>query len=130
VMMQYSLLDRRPEEACLSLLQEHEIGVLARGSLAKGLLAGKPPEPYPDYTAEQVAAAAAAVAQLSLAGRTRAQTAVQYVLEHPAVSSAVAGIRTLQQLQELLVPVSKVLSADETDILRQTNPPNYYRQHR
>ena len=31
VMMQYGLLDRRPEETCLSLLQENNIGVLARG---------------------------------------------------------------------------------------------------
>lgn len=30
VMMQYSLLDRRPEETCLPLLQENNIGVLAR----------------------------------------------------------------------------------------------------
>lgn len=35
VMMQYSLLDRRPEE-WLSLLEEHGISVIARGPLAKG----------------------------------------------------------------------------------------------
>src|SRR6202034_3432729 len=40
VMMQYSLLDRRPEESCLQLLQQNNIGVLARGSVAGGLLAG------------------------------------------------------------------------------------------
>src|SRR4030095_2949702 len=30
VMMQYSLLDRRPEEECLQLLHDNHIGVLAR----------------------------------------------------------------------------------------------------
>ncbi len=30
VMMQYSLLDRRPEEECLPLLAQKDIGVLAR----------------------------------------------------------------------------------------------------
>ena len=32
VMMQYSLLDRRPEEEMFSLLKDNQIGVLARGS--------------------------------------------------------------------------------------------------
>ena len=41
VMMQYSLLDRRPEEEMLSLLKENQIGVLARGTVAKGLLVSK-----------------------------------------------------------------------------------------
>ncbi len=35
--MEYSLLNRRPEE-WFPLLQEHQISVIARGSLAKGLL--------------------------------------------------------------------------------------------
>ncbi|BBP90484.1 hypothetical protein BsIDN1_41020 [Bacillus safensis] len=41
VMMQYSLLDRRPEE-WFSLLEEQSISVVARGPLAKGLLTEKP----------------------------------------------------------------------------------------
>ena len=41
VMMQYSLLDRRPEETMLPLLDEHGISVVTRGSLAKGLLSEK-----------------------------------------------------------------------------------------
>src|SRR5215216_5035972 len=43
VMMQYSLLDRRPEETCLPLLQQHGIAVVTRGSVAQGLLVDKPP---------------------------------------------------------------------------------------
>jgi aryl-alcohol dehydrogenase-like predicted oxidoreductase len=54
VMMQYSLIDRRPEESCLDLLQKHQVGVLARGSLAKGLLAGKSPAAFLNYSEEQV----------------------------------------------------------------------------
>lgn len=37
VLMEYSLLNRRPEE-WFSLFQEHQISVIARGPLAKGLL--------------------------------------------------------------------------------------------
>lgn len=40
-MMQYSLLDRRPEE-WLPILEENGISVIARGPLAKGLLTEKP----------------------------------------------------------------------------------------
>ena len=40
-MMQYSMLDRRPEEAALPLLHEHGISVVTRGPLAKGLLSDK-----------------------------------------------------------------------------------------
>ncbi|MBA4146169.1 MAG: oxidoreductase, partial [Cytophaga sp.] len=46
VMMQYSLLDRRPEESCLGLLAENKTSVLVRGSLAQGLLIDKPAAPY------------------------------------------------------------------------------------
>ncbi len=41
VMMQYNLLDRRPEEEVLDLLNENSISVLARGPLAKGMLSGR-----------------------------------------------------------------------------------------
>jgi aryl-alcohol dehydrogenase-like predicted oxidoreductase len=131
VMMQYSLLDRRPEEACLPLLHENGIGVLARGSLAKGLLAGKQPEAYLDYTLQQVQQAAQAIAQASLPARTAAQTAVAYTLAHPAVSSAVAGIRTPGQLNRLLEPsAAGPLFAAELNSLQQAIPANYYQQHR
>ncbi len=41
VMMQYSLLDRRPEESALPLLHDNGISVVARGPVAKGLLTDK-----------------------------------------------------------------------------------------
>lgn len=43
IMMQYSLLDRRPEE-WFSLIQEHNVSVIARGPLAQGLLTERPLE--------------------------------------------------------------------------------------
>lgn len=41
LMTQYSLLDRRPEEAILPVAEENQISVVARGPLAKGLLSNK-----------------------------------------------------------------------------------------
>lgn len=43
-MMQYSLLDRRPEESVLPLLNEYNISVVARGPVAKGLLTNRAQE--------------------------------------------------------------------------------------
>src|SRR5690606_31846925 len=54
VMMQYSLLDRRPEESCLPLLAEKRITVLARGTVAGGLLINKAPKEYLEHPQQQV----------------------------------------------------------------------------
>lgn len=129
VMMQYSLLDRRPEVSCLQLLEQHNIGVLARGSVARGLLIDKPAEPYLDYTAEQVQQAREAVTAASGPQRLPSQTAVQYVLKHPAVTSAVVGIRTMQQLEEATAEVDR-LDAMEYEALTRAVPVKDYAQHR
>ncbi|CAA9280652.1 MAG: Uncharacterized oxidoreductase YqkF [uncultured Adhaeribacter sp.] len=131
VMMQYSLLDRRPEETCLDLLQQSKIGVLARGSLAQGLLASKPAKDYLTYPAAAVNQLAQTVRAVAGTNRRPAEVAVQYVLAHPAVSSAVMGIRTPEQLKDSrLVSEAKALSEVELNQLKQTLPPNTYDQHR
>jgi aryl-alcohol dehydrogenase-like predicted oxidoreductase len=131
VMMQYSLLDRRPEESCLSLLQQHNIGVLARGSVAGGLLAGKTAKPYLNYTEEQVAAVAKAVKQLALEGSDSADIAIRFVLQNPAVTSTIVGIRTREQLTDAIEAINKrQLNEDEIKQLRVCIPVNYYEQHR
>jgi aryl-alcohol dehydrogenase-like predicted oxidoreductase len=165
VMMQYSLLDRRPEECCLQLLQQNNIGVLSRGALAQGLLVNKPAKEYLGYSAEAVSKAAAAVKavatpindngnvnnaaasdgsglqsgtinpgttmQPATTSRTAAQTALQFVLHHAAITSAVAGIRTMEQLQELAAASdSPPLTAQEFQLLSQSVPALAYEQHR
>jgi len=130
-MMQYSLLDRRPEETVFSLLKENNIGVLVRGSLAQGLLAGKPAKNYLNYTAEEVNTAAQAIKDVAGNSRTAAEVASQFVLNHPAVTTAVLGIRTAEQLaQALAVSQSQSLTAAEVEQLGQVLPVNTYEQHR
>jgi aryl-alcohol dehydrogenase-like predicted oxidoreductase len=102
VMMQYSLLDRRPEESCLELLMQRGIGVLARGVLAKGLLAGKAAIAYPGHGEEAVQKAAEMVRSIAGEQRAMSDIAIGYVLGHPAVGSAVVGVRTEEQLEQLL----------------------------
>ncbi len=131
VMMQYSLLDRRPEESSLSHLHELNIGVLARGTLAKGLLVNKDAAEYLDYSPEQVDHAARVVSSLTNPARTASHVAIGFVLRHPAVTSAVAGIRTREHLSDLgSFDTSSSLTPQEAAILRLSLPVNYYKDHR
>lgn len=130
VMMQYSLLDRRPEETCLQLLQDNNIGVLARGTVAQGLLVNKPPKPYLNYSVEEVEKAAKAVQSVTDNDRTAAQMAMRFVLRTPGITSAIAGIRTMQQLEEAVAAAKPFITEAELHKLRTVVVPNKYEQHR
>lgn len=131
VMTQYSLLDRRPEEATLNLLRKNDIGVLARGSVGTGFLAGKSPAPYLKHSMEEVAAAQEAVNTVSDKSRTAAQTAIQYVMSHPAVTSVVVGMHTRKQIEDAVTTVAAPqLTDDEIEFLKNKIPARKYLHHR
>jgi aryl-alcohol dehydrogenase-like predicted oxidoreductase len=127
VMMQYSLLDRRPEEECFPLLEANHIGVLARGSLAKGILADKPSQDILGYTSEEV------MHLKDELGTTEEalSKSLHFVMGSPAVSSAVVGIRTQKQLSEVL-SASNTPPPDKAEMYRISSllKPNLYEQHR
>lgn len=129
VMMQYSLLDRRPEEAMLDLLKSNQMAVLARGSLAKGLLAGKPPAAYLDYQIEDVKKMQDSLMQTAHSPGHFFKIALQFVLNNPAITSAVAGIRTIEQLAQIL-SFHPDTSDQDMDTIQNILPPNHYSQHR
>jgi aryl-alcohol dehydrogenase-like predicted oxidoreductase len=130
-MMQYSLLDRRPEEDMLSYLHQHRVAVIARGAIGKGLLISKPADSFLNYNASQVEKAALAIKMVSGKHLTSFQTAVKFVLQHPAIGAAVIGIRTEDQLKDALdVFDSPDLSSSQMDILRNVLPANKYMDHR
>src|ERR1700730_1211250 len=131
VMMQYSLLDRRPEETCLDLLAKNNIGVLTRGSIAQGFLVNKAAKEYLNLSKEEVSRAATAVLEVSGKKRTAAQTALCFVLQHPAITSAVVGIRTMNQLEEVVNTMNApLLTEQELKSLQQSINANVYEQHR
>lgn len=131
VMMQYSLLDRRAEETCMPLLEKHNIGVLARGSVAGGLLVDKAAKNYLNYSEQQVQIAAAAIRQFSRSGRSATQTSIQFVLSNPAITSAVVGIRTSYQLRDAAEAISVAqLTANEKEKLSRSIEINFYSEHR
>lgn len=131
VMMQYSLLDRRPEESCLPLLLDNKIGVLARGTVASGLLAQKPAEEYLGHPADTIARVKSVLKSLEPRGSAMAQLAIQFVLGQPAVTAATIGIRTSEQLNEAVMASQlPALTAKELLILSEAAPALLYRDHR
>lgn len=130
-MMQYSLLDRRPEEVMLDLLAENNISVIVRGAVAKGLLAGKPPRDYQEHSAAAVAEITASLATHTSAARSSGQTALQYSLAHPAVATIAAGASNLDQLEENAAAASlPPLTPAELQALQALSPAGVYAQHR
>lgn len=126
VMMQYSLLDRRPEEECLDLLKENQIGVLARGSLAKGILINKPPGEYLEYSKKEVSEIKK---KLGRTGNPLAAS-IQFVLNNPALTSAVTGIRTKDQLDEIIRAYTSDISETHLKEAGQLLRKIHYTNHR
>jgi aryl-alcohol dehydrogenase-like predicted oxidoreductase len=131
VMMQYSLLDRRPEESCFELLEKNQISVVTRGSVAQGLLVNKPAKAYLNYTEKEVLKTAQAIQEVAGLDRSNAQTALQFALAPKVVASAVVGIRTMEQLVDAVASLDvPQLSAEEWGLLRNSITLNQYEQHR
>lgn len=126
VMMQYSLLDRRPEEECIDMLKRAGISVLTRGTLAKGMLIDKPAKEYLGYSKHEVELMQESVSKT----KNPLSTAIQYVNQHPSVNSAVIGIRTIEQLNEVITSKSFVLTEDELKKVALALKPNIYVNHR
>ena len=133
VMMQYSLLDHRPEETLLDLLNEHRISVICRGAIAQGLLLGKKASTYLQYTDGEVAKAAKAVEKVANElGVTDLDVALGYVWAHPAVATAALGIRTAVQLNEAIQVLRRArpLPEGQRSVLRNAIRPFSYEAHR
>jgi aryl-alcohol dehydrogenase-like predicted oxidoreductase len=131
VMMQYSLVDRRPEETCLALLKKNNIGVLARGTVAGGLLAGKTATPYLGFSEAEIMTVSKAVQAVTPPNSNAATTAIRFVLQQPAITSAVVGIRTEPQLKEALQAIGdSEISATAVTALKESIRCLYYDQHR
>ncbi|MFD1360623.1 aldo/keto reductase [Lentibacillus salinarum] len=105
VMMQYNLLDRRPEEEILNLLHDNNISVLARGPLAKGMLSDRAHEQiekkgqdgFLDYSYDELKAIHRDIEKISGDGSLNS-LALSYILKHPAVASAVFGASSGSQV--------------------------------
>ena len=130
-MMQYSLLDRRPEEEALGLLEKNEVGVMVRGALAKGYLAGKPVTDYLGYKSQSIDNLIEMMNIFSIEKTNLSHMALQWVLSHQAVATAVVGIRTEAQLDDVLAYAeASRLSKDQLSQLSSVLPAFKYEKHR
>jgi aryl-alcohol dehydrogenase-like predicted oxidoreductase len=135
VMMQYSILDRRPEETALSLLEENNISVIARGPVAKGMLSDKTADKTPengflDYSKEEVLNVAEGIQNMADENRTTSQIALRYALSHPAVATVIPGASRLGQLVENIGAANVKLTAGEIENIRHLSKANVYDKHR
>ena len=124
VMVQYSLLDRRSEDQILPLLQSHDIGVQARGVLAKGLLMGKPPCPYLNRSKENIN-----LLQKKILKKNIPQAATGFVLANKAIKTAVIGLRTELQLLDFIPGVCPPLKEIDLKWLQKCFLKNHYLSH-
>jgi aryl-alcohol dehydrogenase-like predicted oxidoreductase len=136
VMMQYSILDRRPEEEALPLLQEHGVSVVTRGPLAKGLLSDKMQEKvsekgYQDYSMYELNEVLFLLKEKLAPSRPFTEVALQYNLASPAVASVVAGASSPEQIRSNAKAVrSQPLTAAEVSIIKELTKASIYTEHR
>jgi aryl-alcohol dehydrogenase-like predicted oxidoreductase len=135
-MVQYSVLDRRPEEEILETARRAGIGVLVRGAVAGGLLAGRPPEGKPpaEYlglAASEARAAQEALRAISGSDKEMAQTAIRFALSHPAVTAVAAGASSVAQVEANVAAADRPpLSEADQRALRDSVRQLRYTSHR
>jgi aryl-alcohol dehydrogenase-like predicted oxidoreductase len=129
VMMQYSPLDRRPEEEVFPLLEKTETRVLVRGAFAKGILIDKPAAAFLDLPKERVAAIST---EIQSQGFSPESVLIRFGLVEKAVSSLVIGASSVDQVEKIRkgYAESKTIPVDLILSLKQKFTPNLYQDHR
>lgn len=136
VMMQYSILDRRPEEEMLDLLHDNNISVIARGPLAKGMLTDQYSDKvredgFLDYSKFDVIETVNQLSEIKGDQRNLTQTALRYALAHPAVATVIPGAsRREQLLANLTAQRAPDLTREEIQNIQAVSKMNVYDKHR
>jgi aryl-alcohol dehydrogenase-like predicted oxidoreductase len=137
----YSILVRSVENDVLPTCQRHRMGVIPWSPLAGGWLSGryrKGAAVPQSHRAERIPARydmslpgnqaklekADALARLADdAGMSLIEMAIAFVLEHPAVTAAIIGPRTMEQLESQLPAADRRLPDDVLDRIDEIVPP-------
>jgi myo-inositol catabolism protein IolS len=124
----YSILVRTAEEAVLPFCREHGIGVIVHSPLAKGLLTGKYAADHQfaqddersrmaGFQGERFASAVQVVTGLKAwaegKGHSLADLAIAWVLSNDAVTSAIVGAKTADQVRQNAKAADWVLTPEE-----------------
>ncbi len=146
--VQYSLLDRRPENGMIDCCRKHGIKLLCYGSLAGGFLSERyvgAPEPEPPLSTRSLTKYSLIVEEfggwgayqdllsaLDAVARRRGTTlpsiAIRYVLSRPQVAGVVVGVRNAAHLEANLNGLAVQLDSDDLErihaVLRQHPGPS------
>jgi aryl-alcohol dehydrogenase (NADP+) len=130
----YSILNRSIEREVLPVAQRYGMGVLVWGPLGQGMLTGRVRRGHAtDVTRARFMNAfnderrLDAVEQLILladeAGLSMPHLAMAFTISHTVVTCALLGVRTMEQLDDLLAGVDVALTDDVLDRIDEIVPP-------
>ncbi|HSM24752.1 MAG TPA: aldo/keto reductase [Anaerolineaceae bacterium] len=136
----YSILNRTAEADIMPYCQDNGIGVIVRGSLAMGILAGKftaetrfgeddfrrrwHEDPQEFVTFKDDLSKVESLRELTN-GRSLAQLALQFVLSNPAVSTVIPGVKSIAQAQaNIQAGLLNPLTEKEIAVINSTVPPH------
>ena len=123
------------------MLKEHDISIVTRGSVAKGILSDKTlglleveklEREYLDYSPAEISEVIASIkAQLLTGNRTLNEMALQFALANEAVAAVVTGASTVEQVRDNARAVNaQPLSSEELGYLQIITKESQYTQHR
>ena len=133
VEIDYSLVNLQAEAELLPYCQEHDIAVLVRGPLAKGLLSGRYTKAsvFTDEVRQPLNAGGPQradfeaklahierLAEVVAPGAAMVEKALQYVISHPAAPVAIPGAKSAAQARANAAAGARLLPADEMERLR------------
>lgn len=136
VMMQYSLLDRRPEE-WFPLLDKYGLSMIARGPVSKGLLTDEykrklTEKGFLDYSGAELRNVIDELASIADSNRMSIQQlSLRYILDQPQVATAITGASHPSQLVENIqssnvTPLTEELMKDVQSLFKKS----IYENHR
>ena len=130
----YSILNRSIEREVLPVAQQYGMGVLVWGPLGQGMLTGRVRRGQDsDVTRAKFMTAFSDERRLDAverliplaeeAGLSMPHLAMAFAISHPGVTSALLGVRTMEQLDDLLAGLDVVLPDDVLDRIDEIVPP-------
>jgi aryl-alcohol dehydrogenase-like predicted oxidoreductase len=133
VQLDYSYLNRSPEQDLLPYCRQHQIATIVRGPLAQGLAADKfdAETTFTDTVRqkwndgkgrEQFLERLEVVKKLRFLqrdDRDMAQAALQFVISHPAVTTAIPGAKSPEQARANAAAGAATLADDELERVRE-----------
>jgi len=130
----YSILNRSIEREVLAVTQQYGMGVLVWGPLGQGMLTGRVRRGHNNDVIRakflksfsddrRLEAVEQLIPLADEAGLSMPHLAMAFAIAHPSVTSALLGVRTMAQLDDLLAGMNVVLSDDILDQIDEIVPP-------